>query len=203
MEYSKCICDFTLILIVYVFLAFPQKMDQFSHSILGRIFAVLFIVYFTYQDFIYGLLFCILVIYYYQIDPTYYLNKIEGFEYEYQLESGKTDDFYKKIPNTDNYQPYVETPMEYARNREESNFIKENCSDGDLKKKTAVGNIAVNPEMAEHAFPDIKFDGAPCNPCKKHCAFKIIDKRLKAEQEIVLPKNSNDWVDTVLYRVGK
>lgn len=204
MEYSKCICDFSLILIVYSFLAFPQIMGQFSHSILGRIFAVIFIVYFTYQDFIYGILFCILVIYYYQVDPMYYLNTkhLEGFEYEYQLDTGKTDDFYKKIPNTTTYQPYEPNAFEYARNSAEAKFIKENCPNGDLKKQTQIGSLAVNPEMAEHAFPNIQFSGQPCNPCSKQCSFSIINNRLKTEQEIVLPKSSNEWADIVLYRVG-
>jgi hypothetical protein len=79
-EYSKCFCDFSLILLIFVFLSYPTEMNEFSHSFLGKFCVIVLIVYYTLQNIIYGLLFCIITIYYYQLDHT---NKIteytEGF----------------------------------------------------------------------------------------------------------------------------
>lgn len=68
-------------------------------------------------------------------------------------------------------------------------FRKENCSThGELMYKGSV----VRPEMAEHVFREIKFDGdfAKCNPCDKSCVFSIIEDRIVKEDALVHPKNS-------------
>jgi hypothetical protein len=202
MEYSKCICDFSLILIIYLFLAFPKQMNPFSHSILGRTLAVLLIVYYAYQDVLYGLLFCIIVVYYYYRNES---NLHEGFLWEYQLETGKTDDFYNIPNNTTQYQSFVETPYQYTRTGNEATFVEQNCPNGNLTKKGGPsGEFRVNPEMSEHAFTELSFSEQPCNPCSKQCAFSasIVDKRLKTEEEIIVPKNSNEWFDTIMARIN-
>jgi hypothetical protein len=66
-EYSKCFCDFSLIILIFIFLTYPAEMEHFSHSILGKLCAVILIAYYTTQNLMYGLLFCIVVIYYYQV----------------------------------------------------------------------------------------------------------------------------------------
>lgn len=194
MEISKCICDFSLIFIIYAFLVFPHQMRKFSHSIFGRALAILLIVYYSYQDVLYGLLFCVIVIFYYQLDDLQNSGK-EGFEWEYQLESGKTDDFNKTIHDTTSYEPYDAPTLLFSGNSQQISFVEQNCQKGNLTKD----KLRVNPEMREHVFPQLE---TSCNPCNKQCSFKILEERLRAENDIILPKNSNEWFDTIFSRVG-
>jgi hypothetical protein len=166
MEYSKMICDFSLIFIIYLFLALPNYTAEFSRSILGRTLAVLLIAYYTYNDILYGLMFCLIVIFYYQLEPDVY--GVEGFEWEYQLDAGKTDDFYKY-------------PAEkYSR----SETI----------------NATPSPDSPSDGFVKVV---KRCDAANASCTFDIIDLRLKNENEIVFPKNSNDWIDTIFARMQK
>jgi hypothetical protein len=50
--------------------------------------------------------------------------------------------------------------------------------------------IPVNNEMAEHVFPELKFDGSACNPCDTTCAFSLLSQKLNMEDELTRPKSS-------------
>ena len=199
MKYLDCICDFSLIIIVYLFLLFPKIAESFSNSIWGKALAVVLIMTYTYYDILYGLLFCLLVIiYYYHIE----LMPREGFgPYEYQLDTGKTDDFYA-VPRDST--PVIDAPILAARDGAETKFVEQKCPNGDLiaHSRTPIGDFHVPTEMAEHIFPELAYPGPPCNPCSQQCAFKIVDKRILAEDEIMLPKNSNEWFETIVARVN-
>lgn len=215
-DFSKCSCDFSLIIIIFLFVSCPREMKQFSRSVLGRLVAVLMIVFYSLVDLFYGLAFCIVVIYYYQLDTTEnMLNIQEGFFWEWMEETGKTTSFDKKIHNStvfmsynpentyqneggnfsmnsiSNTQPLESIQVEIGE--QEQKFRDENCSSGILKSN----DLTVNPEMAEHIFNDLKFDGNPCNPCNPMCKFSIMEKKIKIEEELVKPKNSNEWVDII------
>ena len=202
MKYSECICDFSFMIIIYLFLAFPKYMDPFSHTILGRLLAILLIAIYASYDILYGLLFCLLVIIYYNyIDIQCKISR-EGFLYDYQLKSGKTDDYYKMPHDTSQYVPYNEIKNEYEPDSNEAKFEEKNCPNGILTKNDSrIGDFHVPAEMAGHIYPELAYPGPPCNPCSNQCAFKIIESRLKAEDEITLPKNSNEWFDTILSRL--
>jgi len=203
MKYSECICDFSFMILIYLFLAFPKFAEPLSHSILGKALAIVLIVIYSAYDILYGLLFCLLVVlYYYHVDIK--VQPREGFQYEYQLDSGKTDDFYKMPRDTTKYGAFVETPFEQLRDDAEAQFVKQNCPDGNLTKHTTgpIGDFRVPTEMAGHVFPELAYPGPPCNPCSNQCAFKVVEKRMKTEDEIVLPKNSNEWFDTILSRLN-
>lgn len=196
MKYSDCACDFSFMIIIYLFLLFPEYAEPFSHSILGKFLIILLIAIYTSYNILYGLLFCLLIIiYYYHLDTKW--NPYEGFLNEYQLESGKTDDFYKMPPNTTVYTPYQD-----LTSTNDADFVKQNCPDGNLTKHTTgpMGDFRVPTEMAGHVFPELAYPGPPCNPCSQQCAFKVVESRIKAEDEIVLPKNSNEWFDTIMSR---
>jgi hypothetical protein len=75
-----------------------------------------------------------------------------------------------------------------------SYFKKQYCKKGELKYK----NILVKNEMVTHIFPEVKFENGPCNPCLDTCKYSIIEEKMKTEDELVKPKNSNDFVSYVL-----
>lgn len=216
MKYSECVCDFSFMIVIYLFLAFPKFTESLSHTILGKSLAILLIVIYSAYDILYGLFFCLLVIiYYYHNGPEasslpIYESFQDGLLYEYQLDSGKTDDFYSPgaLPLPQSYGYMVPKDASSSsdmkpphRDATETDFIKQNCPNGNLTKKNGLfGDFRVPSEMAEHIYPEIVYPGTPCNPCSSQCAFKIKEKQLKAEDEIMLPKNSNDWFDAIMAR---
>jgi hypothetical protein len=69
-------------------------------------------------------------------------------------------------------------------------FKKQNCQDNELKFK----NITVKNEIAPHIFPELKYENEPCNPCSDTCNFSIIEEKIKNEDALMKPVNSNDVV---------
>jgi hypothetical protein len=196
---SKCLHDFIPILLIVFFVFFPNRVIPFSHTTLGRFLSIMLIVYYTKKDITIGLFVCILTIFYYQQDHfEYILNVSEGFLWEMTFDDGKSP-----IYNNDNYTPY-KYEVYHAFNAKlqnesslENKFQKDNCVNGELQSK----GVNINPEMSEHVFPELKFDNAPCNPCNPMCKFSIIENKIRAEEELMKPKNSNEWFDTIFSRM--
>lgn len=139
MDCNKCLSDFILIFLIFGFLTFPKKMDNLAQSILGIIIAIILIIYYTWNHILYGLLFCVIVILYYQI--KFYENPTR-FTFE---------TFVLQEPST--------------KLNDETIFKQNNCVNGDLKYK----EFEINPEMGEHIFPiHFNHNSCnPCNPkCK-------------------------------------
>jgi len=75
-----------------------------------------------------------------------------------------------------------------TKNQIKTYFKNQNCKNGHLKFK----NITVKNEIAPHIFPELKYENAPCNPCSNTCKFAIIEEKLRTEDSLVKPVNSND-----------
>jgi archaellum component FlaC len=80
----------------------------------------------------------------------------------------------KKEPNT--------------KNQITTYFRNQNCKNGELKFK----NITVKNEIAPHIFPELKYEREPCNVCSDTCKFSIIEEKMRTEDNIVKPVNSNN-----------
>jgi hypothetical protein len=195
---SKCLHDFIPILLIVLFVFFPNRAIPFSHTSLGRFVAIMLIVYYAKKDITVGLFACILTIFYYQLDHfEHILNVSEGFLWEMTLDDGKTPIY------NNNYTPY-KYEVYHAFNTKlqndsslESKFQRDNCTNGELKSK----DININVEMSEHIYPELKFENSPCNPCNPMCKFSIIENKIRVEEELLKPKNSNEWFDTIFSRM--
>lgn len=196
-DYSKCFCDFSLIFILFFFLSYPNNMAKLAHSLLGRLFAVGLLIYYTCHNIIYGLLFCLILLFYYQYVPTHLFDKKEGFFWEIGKDGGKVPRYEPEFATVSEYKPFEEQSLLQNRTKEDLDFIGKYCPFGDLNYK----GFDIHPEMAQHVFPELKQSDA-CNPCNPMCKFSIIESRLKTESEILLPKKSNDWFDIVTGRTS-
>ena len=58
--------------------------------------------------------------------------------------------------------------------------------------------MSVKNEMAPHIFSELNYTNGPCNPCAESCNYSIIEEKMKTEEELVKPKNSNDFVSSVM-----
>ena len=180
-DYSKCFCDFSLIILIFLFFTYPTSMDNFSHTILGKFCAVILIAYYSQQNIIYGLLFCVVVIYYYQMTLFSYENFTTTL-----------------LDNTSIQTEDTKEAESCSETKKKKDFINNYCVDDKLKYK----ELTVNPEMAEHVFPEIKtHEHSSCNPCNPLCKFSVSNIKLRTEEEIVKPKNSNDYVSDVWNRI--
>lgn len=169
------ITDFILILIICLVAFFPERMVPFSNTTLGRLLAIAVIIYYTKLDKMVGVLFCMCIIYFYQMDEfDYMLNLSEGFLWDITLS-----------PYDNNV--YTEFNQELLKRQDE--FRKKNCVGGSLVNK----GVSIQPDMTEHVFPEVRFDDTPCNPCNPTCKFSILTNKLKTEDELMRPRASNSF----------
>jgi len=80
-----------------------------------------------------------------------------------------------------------------SKNQIKTYFKNQNCKKGELKFK----NITVKNEIAPHIFPELKYENEPCNPCSDTCNFSIIEEKIKNEDALMKPVNSNDVVSNM------
>ena len=187
---NSVVMQFIPIVLILLYASFRYEFTKLSHSILGKLFAVMLILYYTRMDFIYGTACCILVIWYYQ------RTEIEGFAEEEKKEEKKEDepmDDGTNLPEIEStslegFGPIITVDQFNAAKDE---FIKEKCKNGVLMYK----DFPVKSEMADHVYSEIKFnEKTKCNPCDRTCNYNIIEAKLETESKLV-PKTSNDLFD--------
>jgi hypothetical protein len=90
---------------------------------------------------------------------------------------------------------YDELKKEHdTKNNVKNIFKQRNCQNGELKFK----NITVKNEIAPHIFPELKYENEPCNPCSNTCNYSIIEAKLRTEDTLIKPINSNDITPTIV-----
>ena len=192
---NSVVMQFIPIMLILGYTTYRHEFVKLSYSILGKLFAVMLIFYYTRIDFIYGTICCILVILYYQ------QTEIEGFSMEETKEKNKKKEEDKKEEVTDDgtnlpleegfetFEPPIITIDQFNVAKDE--FIKEKCKNGVLMYK----DFPVKSEMADHVYSEIQFDGkSKCNPCDRTCDYNIIEAKLETEKKLI-PKTSNDIFD--------
>ena len=169
-----CIAKLLPLFIFYLFFAFPDDFLYTSISPLGRFIAILLILFYSIFNTYTGLVMCAIVIFYYN------LNSVE-----------KTSSFNSFMLIGNNiFQPSVQENFETESKIRD--FRQKHCENGVLKHK----NNVVHNENSEHIFPELEFLETPCNPCNDNCGFTIREQ-LKLQEEIVYPKNDDNWVNTI------
>jgi hypothetical protein len=190
-----------LIILYFLCILYPSTMIPFSHTILGRFLAIVIIIIFTQIDFTLGLFACVTIIYYYQMDKfKYILNMPEGFVWDLTSDPDKQS-FYEAKFSDVLYQPYEPEVYNDLNNSLKEKFKKEHCKNGNIINNNSDDDnkeYHVRDEMVQHIFPQIEFAHDHCNPCNPMCKFSIIENKFRTEEEIMKPKNSNDWVAVIV-----
>jgi len=156
-------------ILLIVLIVLPQYTTSFSHSVLGKLYCIATIIFYTNVDKYIGLLICGLVIYHYQVDHVETMIDMKDiFNY---FGGSATENVAK------------DDAMHNAHENAVHQFREENCVDGALTYK---GN-AVKTDMAQHVFPEIQFEDKKCNPCDKSCKLSIIEEeKIKVDNSIHL-----------------
>jgi len=206
----KLVVNFVPIILLFLLVTYTPEFVKFSHTILGKAFAVILIIFYVKLDFLLGLFVCALVIFYYQTDYVESFNNMlnEGFtekmeepdeEKDVKEETQKMEKVEKPIETTESFETLedaypVEPTIEIKYDKNVDQIRKAHCKKGHLIHK----GQKVKPEMAEHVFPSIKqTDFEKCNICDNTCDFDINDKRIIDESELTNPKSSNDMFEKV------
>lgn len=215
-DFFKLTINFIPIILLYLFATYTTEFAKFSHTIIGKAFAVLLILFYVKLDFIIGLFVCALVVFYYQtdyiesfdnmlkeetnIDEKDYddkkddAKKVEVNDDEkHEVDAKKDDDNNDTVENFETL--YCDTNNKYILDDKSKNeFRKTYCKNQHLIHK---GQI-IKPEMSEFIYPiKQKSEYAKCNICDTTCDFDIINKRIDDESQLINPKNSNDLFEKV------
>jgi hypothetical protein len=202
---NSVVMQFIPILLILAYATYRHEFTKVSHSILGKLFAVMLILYYTRMDFVYGTICCVIVIWYYQ------RTEIEGMEdasekkekekMDEPIEDGTNlpEQFDESTPleessSLEGFEAFEKTPSIISVeqfNVAKDEFIKEKCKNGVLMYK----DFPVKSEMADHVYSEIKYNGKnKCNPCDRTCDYNIIEAKLATEKKLV-PKSSNELFD--------
>tara|TARA_Y100000992_G_scaffold76313_1_gene48225 strand:+ start:353 stop:925 length:573 start_codon:yes stop_codon:yes gene_type:complete len=119
MEESQFISLFIPILMFYLFFAFPDAFLDISLTLYGRLISVLLIMYYTCIDKYYGILVCLFVIFYYQMDS------IEGM-CKYNNNEMLTSVFIEPTLPKDNYvRMNKKEPRKIVNNKKKSILLED------------------------------------------------------------------------------
>ena len=190
MKYT--IAQFIPIIMIFLFLSRTQEFLEFSKTIIGKVVAVFIIIFYVAIDKIVGLLICGLVILFYK---TYNLEGMDLFDDSIgievddvvviEIENDSTDDgMYllsqdSKKTKKKNTLPRVKKTAKIETLDE--TFRNDHCTNNQLMHK----GMKVKDEMAEHIYPELKFNYEKCNPCSKTCDVSIINNKLKTEADVL------------------
>lgn len=187
---NQLLMQFIPAFLILIYVSYRHTFRNLSHSILGKLFAVMLILYYTRMHFLFGTICCFVVILYYML--TEVKQDAEGFESEVSppkkaLQTTTTketvESFVVDKPKTTSS---IITIDQFNDAKEE--FIREKCKNGVLMYK----DLPVKTEMSDHVYSEIKFNKtAKCNPCDRTCDYNIVEAKIKT-QEALTPKRSRD-----------
>lgn len=208
------------VFLIIMFILYTKSMVQLSYSSLGKLVAVSLIVGYTIFDPLYGLVMCMMVILYYQLD---YVENMESINHDGGLWGSMGSNLYKVKQNSlndillnedgrfmgdDMLDPTTNVIGESTEGMTTNDTMPDSDNSVLFKQKYCRTNqlyykeYPVKPDMAQHIFPDLVFKYEPCNPCSKTCEVSFTKSKIDTETALVLPKSSNDsfyesWKDLI------
>lgn len=187
------VMQFIPMVLVLLFASFPRQFSQVSHSLVGKLFAVCLVLYYTRIYYVFGLVAVIFFILYYQEFEEPFGNQVslaEDKKKEEQEKKEVKDDGTNLPPHTEDdlNEGFTESAQSGAIitidkfNDAKDAFIKEKCKNGVLMYKM----MPVRNEMADHVYSEISFkNDNKCNPCDSTCDYNIIEAKLKTEESLI------------------
>lgn len=185
------IAQFVSFFVFIYFLLFPNQFILQSNTILGKLFSIFIIVLYTKIDFLYGLLICVFIIFYYQSDLVSNIIYSENFQLLEPIKPAVTvepmSEYVSIIPATNN--ELIDIDNAYSNHKlpiqseSETIFRNQHCSANlELIYKNRI--IRQN-DTIPNIFPELEFsDDKPCNPCDPSCSFRIKQNDLDIKERI-------------------
>jgi hypothetical protein len=174
---KKIVAQFIPILLLLLFLSQFTEFVRFSHTTLGKLVAVLIIIFYTFLDKVFGLFTCALVILFYQTDYIEGMLNTDDLHLQNDIgdglpilinESTETESK-KKFPKGISAEKMADYATVYEKPSNLDLFRRENCVEGQLTYK----GMKVRKDMAEHVFPQLIVGDNKCDPCKSGCQVGV------------------------------
>jgi hypothetical protein len=174
--------------IFYLFFANPDSMIWFSLTYLGKLTAILIILFYADLHWIYGLFICVCIILYYQSDL------IEGMQMQESMLSNSS--IHKKVEGFAHLSVPQDVEMQVlAVNQSKNNPLANNSTNSNTDRYKPV---ASDSKVDSYSFlRDFTYEHTG-NP-DEDILIGITELKLKTQEEITYPKASDEWV----YRVWK
>lgn len=214
-EDNQVVMQFIPIILVLLLSLYTRRFIEVGHSVLGKLFAVVIIMFYTKLNMLYGVFACVIIIMFYQLTEG---TIVEGMQKSKESQAKKTalvateaieddavedgtdlpdlpdetNDETNDVGDTEGFESYqslypVINIEDFNTAKEE--FIKEKCKNGIVMYK----DMPVKPEMVDHIFSEVNFTTkTKCNPCDRTCSYSIVESKMATEEELSRPKNSND-----------
>lgn len=189
------------IVLLILYLLFPAQFILQSNTILGKLFSIFIISVYANIHFLYGLLVCLFVIFYYQSDYVSNIVQCENFQppvivvsdkitenmvekQNYPYTSASTPE--EKISYDPMNPPLLDIHQAYSGEKipiqSESETIFRNQQCNSKLELIYKNQIIKHNEMIPNIFPEIEFENnIPCNPCDTSCPFAIKSSLEKKE----------------------
>uniref|UniRef100_A0A6C0DE89 Uncharacterized protein n=1 Tax=viral metagenome TaxID=1070528 RepID=A0A6C0DE89_9ZZZZ len=210
MKNTEIIIQFIPIILIFTLLKFSKYFVNFSFTILGKLLAVLIIIFYSAIDIMVGLCVCGLVILYYQSDYVEnmlnisdvlevndLIPSISGLEIDYDTTGIPDDGMYlvpmvvndhtkkrrqgkKQCKSNCNKCEGITNYSDIDKPDLIDEFKKQHCVGGELKYK----DMTVKNDMTEHVFSELKYYNSPCNACNNTCKYSIIEGKIKTEEKM-------------------
>jgi len=171
MKSTNLLINFLPMIIFYLVATYSSEMAKWSHTIIGKIIAIVIILVYVFTDIISGLLACAIVVFYYQSD---YVEEFSPFLKELiemkDKEIIQTQNDQSNLLSFNDAYP-LESTIKIVNDKNVNEFRQKHCKKGHLIHK---GQI-VKPEMAQHIFPEIEQNSFnKCNICEHECSFALL-----------------------------
>jgi len=168
-----------------VIVLYPKYISDFLNTYLGKFFIAIIVSIYANYDVLYGLIICLLAISFYELDWR------EGFD-------AMTVPLTVPLPPTKNNEVNNEYVVQLLNNTFEpmtthdslTEFRDTNCKETELYSR----GIRVNPEMAQHIFPQIKYKSGICNVCDPNCNVSVSMNKIAAEERVARSRDSDEWM---------
>jgi len=190
------------IILLILFLLFPTTFILQSNTILGKLISIFLIVIYTNVHFLYGIVVCLFVIFYYQSDYIYSIIQCENFQPQPQdnhtpttkenmipqrnpvyTDSSLSED---KISSNKIDELLLDFKKAYSSQKlpiqSESETIFRNQKCNERLELVYKKKIISNNDIIPYVFPELQFENdIPCNPCDPTCPFAIKSSLEKKE----------------------
>jgi len=174
MKIQQILINFIPIILLFALLSYTEQFIHVSGTVLGKLAAVMIIIFYTSIDITHGILASALIILYYQSDIVESMLNIYDYTPDGMPMPGSESVDAPTLLATENTLSYVnqyENPSACIKTSDtiKQNFRKERCKKGHLVVKGQ--NIPI--DMTQHVYPEVTFINNKCNICDSTCNFSI------------------------------
>jgi hypothetical protein len=180
MKIKQFVLNFIPIFLLFALVSYTEKFIHVSGTVLGKLFAVFIVLFYTSISVLHGILATALIILYYQSDVVEsMLNMYEYSDINTSITPLKpvSEDItpptrIEKVSSLSYLSQYErQTPDITISENKKALFRRDHCKKGHLTVKTQ--NIPI--DMTTHIYPEVSYVSDKCNICDSTCDFTVSD----------------------------